>query len=381
MSARSLIAVAAWSSVLLAMPAAQGDALVSARSVRFDLGNLLHTGGTIVAQRTITPEVSVARGRLVEGGRFTLVRVKGRAVTATVQTPGATYVIGEGPNGMPVVQRVDAATLARLCGVGHDERSREATVARAPPGATNDMLTAAGSPSIIRLAVFYPPSALADFEDPESPHDRQAVTRLREHVENAIALMNAMFVASRIDAVVVSAGIEELAFPLSESLVQDVNMMNVSPLVAARRDALRAQVAMLIRSGGEWQGFADVLREPKTPQALAQAREHGAFGAVQTTCIDSGFMCMVHEFAHIVGAAHDRENADGPGFFENSYGFWWDGNDGVCHGDLMSYECIGNREPILSGPELRDHGSATGDARNDNAAGVRAGVKVVAGYR
>lgn len=331
-------------------------------------------------RRALTPSVTIDEGTIPGGGRFSIVAVNGRAMTAGVETASDAYVVGERPNGTPYVQRIDRDLIAHLCADASTAHAASRTVRRAQ-GDTRDVAAAATSASVIRLAVFYPRSALADFQDDGQTNEARAAARLREHIENALALINAMFVASRVDAIVVLAGIEQLDVPLGRTLVDDVNMMNVSPLIAAHRNALRAHLAMLVRSGGEWDGFAGVLREPTTPAELTQAREHGAFAAVQTTCIHTGFMCFVHEFAHLVGAQHDRANADGPGFFADSYGHWWDGDDGVCHADVMSYECIGNRELVLAGSDVRDHGTRTGDAQNDNARGVRAGVRIVAGYR
>jgi hypothetical protein len=62
-----------------------------------------------------------------------------------------------------------------------------------------------------------------------------------------------------------------------------------------------------------------------------------AFSVVEYSSV-AGTNVVPHEFGHVFGCAHDRENAQsGPGVFDFSYGYRFVGSDGRQYHDIMSY--------------------------------------------
>lgn len=147
----------------------------------------------------------------------------------------------------------------------------------------------------------------------------------------------------------------------------------------AKRDEVGADLVCLLRRGfpENTAGIAYLLRN----QGGDVAR---GFSVVETTSAVSSFTFQ-HEIGHNLGAAHDRENASGPGLFSYSYGHRFTDPASGERRTVMAYE-PGELVNLFSSPTVTFNGVATGIAEGeegeaDNAKTLSLAAPVVAGYR
>jgi hypothetical protein len=98
--------------------------------------------------------------------------------------------------------------------------------------------------------------------------------------------------------------------------------------------------------------------------AVQTANATNAYSVVQGEYAVGNYV-FAHELAHNFGCQHDRPDANTPGVYPYSYG-WFFQADGEVYGTVMSYP--GQRIPYFSNPSVSYLGVPTGVASGTNAA-------------
>ncbi len=118
--------------------------------------------------------------------------------------------------------------------------------------------------------------------------------------------------------------------------------------------------------------------------------EAWAFNVCNAGCVAGG-LTYEHELGHNMGCHHDRDNAGGPGAFEYSFGYRFNGDDSVQYRTIMSY-APGSRISYFSNPNILYEGQPIGlpeghlDDRGmpdsaDNARTINETADTVAAFR
>ena len=181
---------------------------------------------------------------------------------------------------------------------------------------------------------------------------------LQSAFDLAIAKTNNVFDASLITARVRLVGIAETNYDeelSASSKVQDDALTALYRTddgkmdeIHALRDATGADLVCLAlsRRDSASSGLSFLLDEPHD-----NANPDFAFSVVQYSSI-AGTNVVPHEFGHVFGCAHDRENAlSGPGAYSYSYGYRFFGADGRQYHDIMSYP-PGTELSYFSNPDV-----------------------------
>ena len=111
------------------------------------------------------------------------------------------------------------------------------------------------------------------------------------------------------------------------------------------------------------------------------------FSTVDEDSISNSNLTLAHELGHNLGAGHERNNPTAPadGYFPYSYGYRFQGADGVTYHDIMSYS-PGLGIPLYANPAVTYAGSPEGKPANDPQSADLASTfiqtaPIVAGYR
>ncbi len=218
---------------------------------------------------------------------------------------------------------------------------------------------------------------------------------LQSAFDATIARTNAVFDASLITARLKLVKIVETQYDENVSAanaVQDEALTAVSKTDDARMDeihAIRDQVGAdivclaLDRSDALSIGLSFLLDTPNH-----RANPLFAFSVVQYSNV-AGTNVVPHEFGHLFGCAHDRENAvSGQGAYPYSYGYRFLGRDAVQYRDIMSYRpgaelgYFSNPNVVLPFPISAPIGIAAGrPGEADTARTIEQSAFAVANYR
>lgn len=161
--------------------------------------------------------------------------------------------------------------------------------------------------------------------------------------------------------------------------------------VHAERDRVAADVVCLVlnRPDTTSAGIAYLMDRPG-----AGGNSTLAFSVVQYAYMNASSHVFSHEIGHNLGCAHDRENAKdssgeaSPGAYSYSYGYRFNGADGVQYRTIMAY-APGSRLPYFSTPDItapapvnKPLGIAEGQTGEaDNARTIRQTALEVASFR
>ena len=144
------------------------------------------------------------------------------------------------------------------------------------------------------------------------------------------------------------------------------------------RDAYGADLVCLFRRGAVYSddgsgvaGLAWLLNSQSGSPSYG-------FSVVATEYALSG-QVFAHEVGHNLGAAHDRDNADG-GLYSYSHGYRFTDGQGTQRRTIMAY-APGSRINYFSNPAVTFGSRAAGTATEDNARGLRQIMDVVSRYR
>lgn len=107
-----------------------------------------------------------------------------------------------------------------------------------------------------------------------------------------------------------------------------------------------------------------LVLSPSSGCGLAWCCSSGASRTYATTVFNCWGSTFIHEFGHNLGCAHNDENVDCGGCNEFSRGWYFDGDDGVEYGTIMSY--IGARFWHFSTPDVTFQGQPVGTENHNN---------------
>ena len=167
---------------------------------------------------------------------------------------------------------------------------------------------------------------------------------LQSAFDLAIAKVNDVFEASLITARVKLVKIAETRYDENASGASQVQDDALTALylkddgkmdeIHALRDAAGADIVCLALNRADFSstGLSFLLDEPGSFD-----NSRFAFSIVQYSNV-AGTNVVPHEFGHVLGCAHDRENArSGAGAYSFSYGYRFFGADGRQYRDIMAY--------------------------------------------
>lgn len=154
--------------------------------------------------------------------------------------------------------------------------------------------------------------------------------------------------------------------------------------IRALRERYKADQVTVIRHPNRGYNVAVNLKTID-PEKMRDWYEY-AYSVIRSDCIDESYRCFVHELGHNLGAGHNRDEGDGPGLFEDSYGYHFPekitAQTPCVFGTMQDYECADDlRIPYFSNPRVLYQGHPTGVAgRADNARAINAAKLFVANY-
>ncbi len=271
--------------------------------------------------------------RVVQGGRVTVFRPRGRDMISEVLDPA-----------MAIALEDDMAFPA----------ASEPSVTATDTGATDLQprdAAPANSDRLIDVMVLYTPGMAAAY-----PGDT-VLTRIQYLVD----LGNQAFLNSAIHARFRLVHAEEKNYADSGSMDAALTALTAGDGVFNDVDDLRNlygadQVTLLRRYVDEGCGLAWIMQSSDPDHAFAVVHD-GRNG--------NGFYCddltYIHEIGHNLGCAHDRAHAGGGGMYAYSYGYQFQA-DGSWYRTIMSYDCQDGCAQIsyFSNPAVLYNNVATG---------------------
>lgn len=154
--------------------------------------------------------------------------------------------------------------------------------------------------------------------------------------------------------------------------------------IRALRERYRADQVTVIRHPRRGYNVALNLKTID-PEELQDWYEY-AYSVIRSDCVDEEYRCFVHELGHTLGAGHNRDEGDGPGLFDDSYGYHYPeeitSQTPCVFGTMQDYKCADTLRILhFSNPAIQYQGHPTGVAgRADNARAINAAKLFVANY-
>jgi hypothetical protein len=181
-----------------------------------------------------------------------------------------------------------------------------------------------------------------------------------DSVRNVVAggelVSNQVFTRSKVNAVLNVVAV--VPSPVQESgsgMANTHTLLRSSSAVAALREQYKADVVFLISTDTGWWGYASAWYT----WDWSGVTSYDAYAVVLANKTNT--LTFTHELGHMVGVAHNREDANGVGVAGYAYGYRVCAEGGFL--DVMSYPCPGltvPQIPYFSNPNLTWNGQPIG---------------------
>ncbi len=313
------------------------------------------------------------------GGSLVLTEVRG-TVSGFASYQGETLEIVPRKNGRHVLFAVDPAKVPDLDGVMHSAIAA-GDVATTPATTAANTGGAPGTPVVQDLLVVYTAAASAAWGQ----------ATLEGMIESAVQSANQAYLNSQAAVALNVVGVQQVALAESGSGMQaTLGALEQDAEVRALRDALAADMVVLVSQDSDWCGYAHLTITSTSTTingVTTNTSDAEAYAVAHSDCLSNS--TLAHEVGHLQGLDHNREDATGGGLYPYSFGYRACVAGGFL--DIMSYPCPATSEPRIlqfSNPSLYDNGYGTGIGYEldpahaaDAARSLNDSASMVAAYR
>jgi hypothetical protein len=284
----------------------------------------------------------------VPGSSLVLSRVRG-TVSGFATLGDETLEIVPGESGHHILYAVDPEAAPSLDGFS--------TGGGDVPGTTDGAFTGGGGnvgPVVQDLLVVYTAASASAW----SP------ATLEGMVQSAVQSANQAYANSQVGIDLEVVGLQQV--PVDESgggMPTTLDRLKASAEVRSLRDALGADMVVLVSEETDWCGYASLAvttATTTTTSGTTTTTNAEAWAVASSRCLSNN--TLAHEVGHLQGLDHDRDDSTGGGLYPYAYGYRRCASGGFR--DIMSYPCTttGDVPRILqfSNPSLYYNGYATG---------------------
>ncbi|MDB5105867.1 MAG: domain containing protein [Fibrobacteres bacterium] len=361
--------------VAAGMAAGSGDLLIASKQFIINLFDDVRLVAEVDRSLIQEPGRFTLNGHLVAvDGSYFIVTFNQGSLSATVFHPSLGYYEIEATGGLTSrVSEFDPIHLPRLThGMLFPDSTHHHDMSDTTP---MPMPKSAGATPVIDILVVYTPAAAAG---------SGGEAAMLSKIDKAVAEVNNAFINSQINAKVNLVRAQQINYTEATDMGTDLGRLQnktdgFMDDVHALRDTYKADVVSLVveASGGGVAGIGYVMT------SVQPWFKDYAFTVVGRAYTGS-YNTLAHELGHNFGCAHDRQNSTSQAAYPYSYGYRFNGSNGVQYRDIMAY-APGTPIPYYSNPNVQYMGVATGIADGqansaDNARTINATAPVTEAF-